>query len=83
MSISKDLGTRHRAALGISEVSDAVTIVVSEETGKVSVTQGGKLRHDITAEQLAKLLHSIQKKRTIEDVAKSDERRSSDESENS
>ena len=83
MSISKDLGTRHRAALGISEVSDAVTIVVSEETGKVSVTQGGKLRHDITAEQLTKLLHSIQKRRTLEDVAKSDERRSSDESENS
>ena len=78
MSISKDLGTRHRAALGISEVSDAVTIVVSEETGKVSVTQGGKLRHDITAEQLTKLLHSIQKRRTLEDVAKSDERRSSD-----
>lgn len=61
MEISKDLGTRHRAALGISEVSDAVTIVVSEETGKVSVTQGGKLRHGINADQLTKLLRSIQK----------------------
>ncbi len=43
MDISKDLGTRHRAAVGISEVTDSLTLVVSEETGRVSVASGGRL----------------------------------------
>ena len=47
VKISKSLGTRHRAAVGISEVSDAFTVVVSEETGDISVTFDGKLRRDI------------------------------------
>ncbi len=52
MMISKDLGTRHRAAVGISEISDSLTIVVSEETGRVSVVEGGNLRRISDAEAL-------------------------------
>ena len=54
--ISKSLGTRHRAAVGISEVSDAFTVIVSEETGSISVTFDGKLRRDISNEVFEELL---------------------------
>jgi diadenylate cyclase len=54
--ISKELGTRHRAALGISEVTDSITVVVSEETGAVSITKNGELHRDLTPEQFRELL---------------------------
>ena len=61
MTISKDLGTRHRAAVGVSEVTDSLTIVVSEETGRVSVAEGGALTRSADAESLRKILAQVEK----------------------
>ncbi|WP_138420033.1 diadenylate cyclase CdaA [Aquibacillus sediminis] len=56
--ISKELGTRHRAAMGISEVTDAITIIVSEETGQISCTKNGELHRDLDEEKLQEILTS-------------------------
>ena len=62
MEISKALGTRHRAGLGISEVTDSMTIIVSEETGKVTVAFGGRLLRGLDNDSLRDKLVMLQNK---------------------
>lgn len=58
-TISRDLGTRHRAGLGISESTDATVLIVSEETGIISMARGGKLTRHLDAESLRKVLRGM------------------------
>lgn len=58
-NLSKEFGTRHRAALGITEISDSVALVVSEETGKISVAVGGDLIRNLSIPSLNKLLNKL------------------------
>ena len=62
MALSKELGTRHRAGVGISEATDSMTVIVSEETGKISVAYEGKLDRNLDAERLKEKLKLIQNK---------------------
>lgn len=72
--INKDLGTRHRAGIGITEVTDALVVIVSEETGAISVAKDGKLMHDIDREQLSEELKKIQYKQPDKDTKQNKKR---------
>lgn len=54
--VPRNMGTRHRAAIGVSEVSDALVIVVSEETGRISFAEDGKIKTDLTGDKLSSIL---------------------------
>lgn len=59
LRLSKELGTRHRAGVGISEITDSLTIIVSEETGKISVAYEGELERNLDADSLRDRMHKI------------------------
>lgn len=63
---SRKMGTRHRAALGISEVSDALCVVVSEETGKIAITNGGRMVSRLDADRLRTILNAFYGSETAE-----------------
>lgn len=66
LRISKRLGTRHRAALGISELTDCIALIVSEETGRLSVAMGGELHYNLSSDEVKLLLlEGLRPKQTI------------------
>lgn len=70
LGLSKELGTRHRAGVGISEVTDSLTIIVSEETGKISAAYEGKLERNLSAEELKTKMRQILNNNVDEDSGK-------------
>ena len=62
LTLSKELGTRHRAGVGISEVSDSLTIIVSEETGRISLAYQGQLERNVDQDNFRRMLEVIQNK---------------------
>lgn len=70
LALSKELGTRHRAGVGISEVTDSLTVIVSEETGKISVAYEGELRRNLNPEALKSFLQQILNKTDEENKTK-------------
>ena len=66
MGLSKELGTRHRAGVGISEATDSLTIIVSEETGKISVAYEGEIERNLSGDALKEKLRTIQNKLEVE-----------------
>ena len=67
--LDKDLGTRHRAGVGISETTDALTLIVSEETGQISIAYRGSLDRNVTEEQLRRRLTELQQKDAVQEQA--------------
>jgi len=65
MDLPTELGTRHRAALGISESSDALAITISEETGKISLADNGSLFYDVKLERLSEMLENALRNRLV------------------
>ncbi len=65
-NISKTCGTRHRAGIGITEETDSISIIVSEETGLISVAVGGKLKEDVAPDELRKVLEGISNINVVE-----------------
>lgn len=75
MNLGKELGTRHRAGVGISEVTDSLTVIVSEETGKISVACEGELESGINAERLKERMYQLQSHNEEEEKAKTKHKR--------
>lgn len=67
LDLSKELGTRHRAGVGISEVTDSLTVIVSEETGKISVAYLGELDRALNSEQLKNRLQEVLNNKSLEE----------------